>query len=239
VAGVQLAVEQAHQVGGAGDPAQLPLGLQVALQRSDGQAAGAGAHQVDLAGAGDRPADVHRFFHRLDVGRQAPFAVAHIGVAPADHERLQAVLERVLDEAVVRAEVENVVLVDLRRHHQQRLGVLLFAHRLVLDQLQQLVAKHHGASGGGDGLADLECLFGDLAGQAVVVQQVIDQVTRPRTRLLPPELNSSLTASGLSRLLDGATASLSRAKAKCARARSSSLMLLSSIQLLTCFCQAR
>ncbi|MNC48733.1 hypothetical protein D3C75_978660 [compost metagenome] len=61
----------------------------------------------------------------------------------------------------------------------------------------------------------------------------------PRTRLLPPELKISLIARGLSRLLDGDTASLSRANAKCARARSSGFMLLSSIQLLTCFCQLR
>src|SRR5471032_2048907 len=63
---VQLAVEQADQVGGAGYPAQLPLGQQVALQGGDGQAAGAGAHQIDLAAGGDRPADVQRFFQRLD-----------------------------------------------------------------------------------------------------------------------------------------------------------------------------
>ncbi|MNV45447.1 hypothetical protein D3C71_1372450 [compost metagenome] len=157
----------------------MSLGLQVTLQRGDGQAAGAGAHQVDLARAGDRPADVHGFFHRFDVGRQAPFAVAHIRVAPADHEGLQAILERELNEAVVRAQVENVVLVDLWRHHQQRFGILPLAHRLVLDQLQQFVAKHHRTGGGGDGLADLECLFGDLPGQAIVVQQVVHQMADP------------------------------------------------------------
>ncbi|MNI95846.1 hypothetical protein D3C73_1541870 [compost metagenome] len=61
----------------------------------------------------------------------------------------------------------------------------------------------------------------------------------PRTRLLPPELKISLIASGLSKVLDGARASLSNANAKWARARSSGLMLLSSIQCLTCFCQLR
>ncbi len=133
---VDLAVEQAHQVAGAGDAPQLALGLQVALQGGDGQAAGAGAHQVDFAGAGDRPAHVERLFEGGDVGGQAPFAVSHIRVAPADHKGLQAVFQGVLHKAVGRAQVENVVLVDLRRHDQQRLGVLFFAHGLVLDQLQ-------------------------------------------------------------------------------------------------------
>ena len=177
---VHLTVEQAHQVRRAGHPPQLPLGLQMALQRGDGQPAGAGAHQIDLPGAGDRPAHIHRFFHGFDVGRQPPFAMTHIRVAPADHEGLQAVLQGELDEAVVRAQVENVVLVDLRRHHQQRFGILLFAHRLVLDQLQQFIAKHHGAGGGGDRFADFESLFGDLSGQAVVVQEVVDQMADAR-----------------------------------------------------------
>jgi hypothetical protein len=117
--------------------------LQVALQRGNGQAAGAGAHQVDLAGAGDRPAHIQRFFQRRHIGGQAPFTVTHIRIAPADHKGLQAVFQGVLHKAVGRAEIENVVLVDLRRDDQQGLGVLFFAHGLVLDQLQQLVAKHH------------------------------------------------------------------------------------------------
>ncbi len=115
----------------------------MALQGGDGQPSGTGSHQVDFATAGNRPGDVQRFFGRLDVGRQAPLAVPHIRVAPADHEHLQAVFQRVLDEAVGRAQVENVVLVDLWRHDQQRLGVLFFAHGAVLDQLQQFIAKHH------------------------------------------------------------------------------------------------
>ena len=136
------------------------------------------AHQVDLAAAGDGPAHVHGFFHGLDVAGQAPFAVAHIRVAPTDHEHLQAVFQGELDEAVAGAQVKDVVLVDLRRHHQQRLGVLLFAHGLVLHQLQQFIAKHHRAGGGGNGLADLEGVLGDLAGQPVVVHQVIEQMAQ-------------------------------------------------------------
>jgi len=102
--------------------------------------------------------------------------VAHIRVAPADHKGLQSVFERVLHKAVGRAQVENVVLVDLRRHDQQWLGVLFFAHGLVLDQLQQLIAKHHRARGGGNRLANFERVLAHLAWQTVVVQQVFEQI---------------------------------------------------------------
>ncbi|MNI12734.1 hypothetical protein D3C73_659280 [compost metagenome] len=190
---VQLTVEQAHQIRRAGHPAQLPLGLQMTLQRGNGQPAGAGTHQVDLPCAGDRPADIHRFFHGFDVGREPPFAVTHIGIAPADHEGLQAVFKGVLDETVVRAQVENVVLVDLRRHHQQGLGILLFAHRLVLDQFQQLVAEHHGAGSSGDCPADLERLLGDLPGQAVVMQQIVHQMA---------DASHQAVTAGIEQLLD-------------------------------------
>jgi hypothetical protein len=43
-------------------------------------------------------------------------------------------------------EDRNIELIDLR-HDQQRFGVLFF-HGLVLDELQQLIAKHHSATGG-------------------------------------------------------------------------------------------
>ncbi|MNM76615.1 hypothetical protein D3C81_884420 [compost metagenome] len=156
----------------------MPLGLQVALQGSHGQAPGAGAHQVDLAAAGDGPADIHGFFQGFDVARQAPFTMARVGVAPADHEGLQAILEHVLHEAVGRAQVEDVELVDLWRYHQHRPGVLFLAHRFVLDQLQQLAAKHYCTWRGGQVAADLEGMRIDLARQAIVVAQVIDQVVQ-------------------------------------------------------------
>ena len=102
--------------------------------------------------------------------------MARVWVAPADHEHLQVVLEHVLDEAVVRAQVEDIELVDLRRHHQQRAAVLFFTHRPVLDQLQQLVAKYHGPRGGGQVAAHVEGPLIDLARQAIVVAQVFEQV---------------------------------------------------------------
>ena len=99
-----------------------------------------------------------------------------VGVAPTDDEDLQVVLQGVLDEALFRRQVEDVVLVDLRRHDQQGLGVLALAQRLVLDQFQHLVAEHYRALRGGEVAADLEGGLVHLAGHAAVVHQVFEQV---------------------------------------------------------------
>ena len=131
--GVHLCIQQADQVGAAGNLAQLALGLQVALKRCHGEAAGAGADEVDLLAAGDGAAGIAGFFDRLYVGRKSPLAVPGIRIAPGNGKHLQAVFQGVLNEALFRAEIEDIELVDLRRHDQQGAWVLLFAHRLVLD----------------------------------------------------------------------------------------------------------
>lgn len=75
-----------------------------------------------------------------------------------------------------RAQVEYVELVDLRRHHQQRAGMHLLGDGVVLDQLQHIVAVHHGAFTGAQVLAHLEGVHVHLAGHATVVDQVLGQV---------------------------------------------------------------
>ncbi|MCY1503148.1 hypothetical protein D9M68_372660 [compost metagenome] len=150
----------------------------MALQGGDGQPAGAGAHQVDRLAAGDGATGVERLLQRLHIVRQAALAMARVRVAPAQHEHLEAVIQRVLDEALLGRQVEDVVLVDLRRHDQQRAQVLLFAPRLVLDQFQQFIAEHYGTRGGGDIPAELEGRLADLAGHTAVVSQVVHQVTQ-------------------------------------------------------------
>ncbi|MNF70662.1 hypothetical protein D3C84_525780 [compost metagenome] len=129
--------------------------------------------------------------------------MAHVRVAPADHEHLQAVFQGELHKAVVRAQVENVVLVDLRWHHQQGFGVLFFAHGLVLHQLQQLIAKHHGTGGGGNRFADLERVLGDLAGQAVVVHQVIEQMGQATDHAVTAGVEQLLDRQGIEQGVGG------------------------------------
>ena len=77
-------------------------------------------------------------------------------VAPGEREHLLALAHQVLDHAALGREVDEVVLVDHRRHDQQR----LLAHRRRLgrvpDQLEQLGAQDDRAGRGRDVDADLE-----------------------------------------------------------------------------------
>ncbi|MNE10866.1 hypothetical protein D3C80_1035990 [compost metagenome] len=148
----------------------------MAQQRGAGDAAGAGAEHVHVLAAGDRGDHIDRFLERFDVSRQAPLTLLLGRIAPADDEGLHVAAQAEPRQAFLRAEVENVEFVDLRWHHQQRALVHLFGGGLVLDQLQHVVAKHHGTFGHGQGLADFECAHVDLARHAAVVYQVLGQM---------------------------------------------------------------
>ena len=67
-----------------------------------------------------------------------------------------ALADGVADEGVLGLQVEDVELVDARRHQQKRLFVHLVGERLVFDELEILVLEHHRAFGGGDVFADFE-----------------------------------------------------------------------------------
>ena len=148
----------------------------MAQQRGGGQAAGAGAEHVDVFAAGDGGHHVNGFFQCFDIGRQAPLAVRLGRVAPAHHEGLHAIAQQEARNALFRRQVEYVKLVDLRRYHQQWALMHLLSDRLVLDQLQQIVAENHRTIGGGQAFADLEGVHVDLAGHAAVVDHVLGQV---------------------------------------------------------------
>jgi hypothetical protein len=67
-----------------------------------------------------------------------------------------------------------VELVDARRHQQKRLLVDLGGQRLVFDELEQLVLKHHGTFGGRDVFAHLKQTFVRHGHMALL--QVVHQV---------------------------------------------------------------
>ena len=66
---------------------------------------------------------------------------------------------RVRDERVLRLKVEDVVLIDARRHDDQRAPMHAVGRRAVLDQLNQLVLVDHATWCRADVAAHLECRF--------------------------------------------------------------------------------
>ena len=148
----------------------------MAQQCGAGDTAGAGTEHIHILAARNRRDHIHCFLERLDISRQAPFALGLGGVAPTDDKGLLAIAQAEARQAFIRAQVEDVELVDLRRHHQQRAFVYLFGDGLVLDQLQYIVAKHHRAFAGAQGLADFKGAHVDLAGHTAVVHHVLGQV---------------------------------------------------------------
>ncbi len=173
--GVQGGVQHTHQQG-QGVDLLLAQRRVVAQQGGAGDAARAGAEHVHVFAAGNRRDHIDRFLERLDIGRQAPLALRLGRVAPADDKRLLAIAQAETCQALLRAQVEYIEFVDLRRHHQQWALVHLLGDGLVLDQLQHVIAKHHGAFSGAQGLADFEGAHVDLAGHAAVVHHVFGQV---------------------------------------------------------------
>ncbi len=89
-------------------------------------------------------------------------------VAPGHHEHRVALLHRVRGEGVLGLQVEDVELVDARRHHDERPRRHLVARRAVLDELHHLVLVHHVAGGNAQIAADLERRIVGLADAALV-----------------------------------------------------------------------
>ena len=119
---------------------------------------------------------------------------AHRGVrvAVGDREHGPLVLHGPFQEAAARRQVHHVVLVDPRRAGQHRHRADVGRLRRVLDQLHQLVPEHHLARGRGEVLADGERPGVDLARQAAVVEQVIDEMAGPGSHAGPAGLQRPL-----------------------------------------------
>ena len=173
--GIQGSVQHAYQQG-QGVDLLLSQRRVVAQQRRAGDATGAGSEHIHVFATGNRRDHIDRFLERLDIGRQPPFALGLGGVAPTDDKSLLPIAQAEARQALIRAQVEYIEFVDLRWHYQQWALVYLLGDGLVLDQLQHIVAKHHRAFAGAQGLADFKGAHVDLAGHAAVVHHVLGQV---------------------------------------------------------------
>ncbi len=138
--------------------------------------------------------------------------------SPAHHEDAVALRDGVADQRVLGLQVEDVELVDARRHEQDRPLVHLRRQRLVLDQLEQLVLEDHRALGRRDVAADLERALVGL--RQVAALGVVPELVSARAAMLSPLVSIALLcASGLSaRKLLGAAASIHCCTAKRMRA---------------------
>ena len=81
---------------------------------------------------------------------------------------------RVLDQRVARAEIEQVILVDAWRHEQDRRLFHLICLRRVLNELDQLVLENHGPGCDGQVASDFESGLVDPGDPALL--QIVDQI---------------------------------------------------------------
>jgi len=95
---------------------------------------------------------------------------------------------RPADEGILLAQIEDVVLVDPGRDDDQRPLQHLGGHRLVLDELHQVVLEHHAAGRGGDVLAELEAFSSviEICSCPPPFSMSASRLLRPRTRFWPP-----------------------------------------------------
>ena len=105
--------------------------------------------------------------------------------------------DQVLDVAAPRREVHDVELVDHRRHEEDRDLPHLRGRRLVLDELEALVAQHDGSRGQAEVAADGELADVDVGGQARRLPHVPGELPRAAHEVPPARVDRSLEHLGI------------------------------------------
>src|SRR5207244_2525610 len=97
-------------------------------------------------------------------------------VHPGDHEHGMSLVHRPLDEGILLAQVEDVVLVDPWRNDDQRRARYLYRRGRVLDQLHEVVLENHLAWSRRNVAAELESRFVSHADAAPldVSEQIVE-----------------------------------------------------------------
>ena len=122
------------------------------------------AHGVDAVGTGGAERHVHRLDDPgLHVVLEACPGVPLVRIDPRDDEDRVPLLDAPADERFLRGEVEDVELVDPRRHDDQRSRQHLLRRRVVADDLAQVVLVDHLARCCGEVLAETEVAGAGLA----------------------------------------------------------------------------
>ena len=156
----------------------------------DERAADTEAERVDLLRATDLLHHMDRSDHALlEVVVPGDFRFGLVRVLPRHHEHRVALLGRIADERVLRLQVEDVELVDARRHQQERPLIDLLGQRLVLDQLEQHVLVDDRAFAGRDVLADFEAVSSVCV---ILPADVLQQVVHPHLQAFAVRLEQRL-----------------------------------------------
>ena len=156
-------IEHRGQVSGARNEI-LAFRFEHSERSPEQRAAHTEAQRIDLVATGYVMRDAKRLDHAsLDIVVPAQMTEIRLYVAPRDHEHGMTFGYRVGDVRVFRLQIENVELVDARRHHHERALGDRRGGRCVLYELKEFVLVHHRARRGGDVAADFERRFVGLA----------------------------------------------------------------------------
>ena len=165
------------------------------------------AQHVGLGRAADGPHRGQRLDQRGAVGVQAPVPVPRVRVAPRHHEHLLALRDQELDQAAAGGQVQEVVLVDHRRHDEQRVAVHARRDRLVLDQLEPLAAYTTAPGVTARSWPTSKASAATIDGTRGGAARSVASARRPRTGAPAAGIDEGLPAAGLSSgLLLGAAA---------------------------------
>jgi len=101
------------------------------------------AKRMNLAVRHDVPDGRERGFHAEPaIVVEGDVAIPCPRIAPGNHEYGKTFTGQELDQRVLRRQIEDVVFHDPCRHDQHRLRMHLAGSRVVLDQLDELIAKY-------------------------------------------------------------------------------------------------
>ena len=101
-------------------------------------------------------------------------------IAPTQREHLEPAANQMADHAAFRPEVENVVLVDLRRDEQNRPAPDARRSRTILDQFELLVAIDHRTFRNPQITSDLIRIGPNLPGHAMIADQIRNPIVHAR-----------------------------------------------------------
>ncbi len=171
-------------------------------RRGQHRAAHAKAQRIDLRLLGDVAGHAQRLQHSVVQVVRPGGAVHAVGIgsdriAPGNQEDRVTLPHRVTHEGVLGLQVQDVELVDVRRHDDQRPFVHGGGRGRVLDELEQLVFEHHVAGGRGHVAADLELGLVGLCDAALL--HVAQQIGQPFVKRAARAFDDGLLGIGIKR----------------------------------------